>query len=166
MTTTPAASAVTSLFCPMAMRVPGPTARRLMTQLWSRSLLRAAGGWMFQGGLHKGRLGPLAVGLLNVPCAIEGSWDFPNLWSTTAESERDGNLEHSVAALTKEGVGVGDPIERKPVGEQWSRSTRPPRTSSSSRRIRSFPPGHSVVTMRWSPRPAAKASWGIPSFPE
>ena len=33
-------------------RIPGPTGRRLLTQLWLRPLLRAAGGWMFQGGLH------------------------------------------------------------------------------------------------------------------
>ena len=35
-----------------------------------------------------------------------------------------------------------------------------------SRPIRSLPPGHSVVTIRWSPRPAAKASYGSSSLPE
>jgi hypothetical protein len=32
-----------------------------------RPLLRAAGGWMFQGGLHRGRFRSLAVGPLNLP---------------------------------------------------------------------------------------------------
>ena len=38
---------------------------------------------------------------------------------------------------------------------------RPLRTTSMRRRMRSLPPGQRVVTMRWSPRPAAKAPRGI-----
>src|SRR6187431_2950844 len=48
-------------------RIPEPTGRRCMTQSWLRPLLRAAGGWMFQGGLHRGPLRPLAVGPLDLP---------------------------------------------------------------------------------------------------
>jgi hypothetical protein len=38
-----------------------------LTQLSLRPLLRAAGRWMFQGGLHRGRFRLLAVGSLNLP---------------------------------------------------------------------------------------------------
>lgn len=41
-----------------------------------------------------------------------------------------------------------------------------PATTSVSRRMRSLPPGYSVVRMVWSPRPAAKASSGIVRSPE
>ena len=47
-----------------------------------------------------------------------------------------------------------------------SGSKRPDWTVAMSRRMRSLPPGQSVVTMRWSPRPAANASYGISSLPE
>src|SRR4051794_14513861 len=40
------------------------------------------------------------------------------------------------------------------------RSTRPRLTISMSRLMRSLPPGQRVVTISWSPRPAANASWG------
>jgi hypothetical protein len=46
------------------------------------------------------------------------------------------------------------------------KSIRFVRTSSIKRRMRSLPPGHNVVTTRWSPRPAAKASYGSSSLPE
>ncbi len=35
-------------------------------------------------------------------------------------SWRDRDLKHSVALLAEQEIGVGDPIERKPVGEQRS----------------------------------------------
>src|ERR1041385_905826 len=46
------------------------------------------------------------------------------------------------------------------------RSTRRCSIIAIRRRIRSLPPGHSVVTIFWSPSPAWKASYGATSFPE
>ena len=41
------------------------------------------------------------------------------------------------------------------------RSMRPDSITAINRRIRSFPPGQSVVTIVWSPSPVANASTGI-----
>lgn len=43
---------------------------------------------------------------------------------------------------------------------------RPAWITTISRRMRSVPPGHSVVMILWSPNPAAKASSGIFRSPE
>jgi RNA polymerase sigma-32 factor len=59
------------------------------------------------------------------------------------------DLRTRVAACVSSGVG----------------SKRPACTRAIRRRMRSLPPGQSVVTMRWSPSPAAKASYGSCSLP-
>ena len=66
--------------------------------------------------------------------------------TTTKDSRRDRDLEHSVVSLAKEGVGVGDPIERKPVGEQW-REIHAPSPHELEEPAHTLP-GQSVVTMR------------------
>jgi hypothetical protein len=55
-------------------------------------------------------------------------------------------------------VCLGDFVRRKRVSEKGVKSNRPCWTSSISLRIRFAPPGQSVVTILWSPSPAANGS--------
>jgi hypothetical protein len=58
----------------------------------------------------------------------------------------DGDLHDPVAPLAEEAIAVRDPIQRDAVGAASGR--RPRSITAMSRRMRSLPPGHSVVTIR------------------
>ena len=79
-----------------------------------------------------------------------------------AKLRRDRHLQHTVALVAEQVVSGLDLVQLEAVRHQRRQVDTPElATTAISRRIRSLPPGHSVVTIFRSASPAENAPSGI-----